>query len=1277
MPAPGTLAAAQPSGDVLDAPNPLDLVRGLREQGMSDLALDYLHDLAAKPGVPAAIKDQIPLERAKCQLEAAIDEPDEGTRISLIGEAKEGFLAFVRNGKNAGHPRMPEAFLSLARLTSMDAKAQLAKARRIDIPQANDTSSNNGEIDEAKKRQKEEAAKARPLFDAASKQFKSAAAQLQAQLDKKPDPAHRKALLQTLYDAELARGTNQLALADTYIESSAKELADRDKKVEEAQAIFSELIHMEGAPARVVGLARAWNSECEYAKKDLAKAEEDVKRIEASTGPDSEEAKRMVRFFKIRRDFESAIGAPSERSGVEARCHDWLRLYGLKRNAQSEAFAIRWYLGYLLQLQANALLPKPPANPPKTPQPPAPLPALARARYQEAEKLYRVISQSDNDYSERAARQRMYVVRRLMGDAEQMRDFERTLGDLKSMKEEVRSLARSKLSQEIVKLRSSFKLFEECQMASLIQMSRALDLQKGTEKNQEELAARQKAVIALLERARELATPKDNPADVADIYLRLIYYYEITNQPYQAAILGEHMARTTKAPGGKSALAGALALFGYSASSAQIKNVEAEKLDGLRKLDRDRAIRLARYLDKQFPNDTATDRARHRLAALLYEDQKPVDAYDALLKVRAGYELIAQARLFQGAIVYQLLSARDSPLAQNRRRDVFRRTVSDLDRLVKPLASAAEDEIRPYISGRCRLALLYLLQPRVDPEAEKLDPGYVKARKVAEETLALVPAYHNLIEDVASKSLNSDGWELRLLAEDAKVKAALLEGQSLFLKGKYDEAYKAIGDLLADMNRAGPFTEQIKAVLADGPKPEPKKETEPAPKKGPDKKQPAKKDAALKKEPEPKKVSPPKKELSEDADKDQNDPQKDQIKKLAEGVDRYRRDLIVLALKIRVKKGEAEKGVEQLDLLKKLGGSIEANIATLEQITAEMASQIVTLKREGKPAEAKALSDGFSKLLDKLSAEQGLPVSVQRFLGQSLILVGQFDRAIETLKKVPPPANHADLFKPNEIADAAAKRTVLEYRRAALELLRAYRQANKYAEADAIIADAMGTPEKPGWAANSLDFRVERANLFEARGAAASGPDARKAWGEALKEWGTLANIYRAQVSNGPQPGAGGGNRYLASQNSFYEMYFFQRRCLLRANLQLLPKGDAKMQKHYDDAGKAFAELEMVSGHSFNPEVRDHYHDLVEEMPELKKAYEKAIQDLLPKAKARSAERQKDADAMQARAAKLPQESPDRAKLEDRAKLLSADAAWMKSWTGGFFLNKPALSGGM
>lgn len=1259
-PLPWFRAAAQPPA--ADAgPDPIDLVRGLRENGMSDLALDYLADLDKKPNIPDPVKLLLPLERAKCQLEAAVDEPDEGTRISLVGEAKEGFLTFVRNPKNAGHSRLPEAFLSLARLSSLDAKAQLAKARRMDIPTLADDASNQGAVDEAKKNQKAEAAKSRPMFNAANDQLKRAIAQIKDQLGKNPDAATKRSLNETLYEAEMARGTNLFAQSESFLGGETAELGERDKKAEEAREVFSELAKLEGAPTRVTGVARAWLSECAHVQQKIGEAEEEEKRIEATTGSEGDEAKRMIRFFKLRREFLSAIGDKSKHFSAESRCREWLRQYGALRRARNEAFAVRWYLGFLLQLQADASLPPPPKVPPKTPLPPPVIGGLARTRYAEAEKLFRVISQSDNDYTQRAARARMYVVRRLLGEADQPVSF--------------------------------YKDFETCQMAALIQMARTLDLQKDAEKNADEIKQRYLAIVALLERARELATPQDSPADVADVNLRLIYYYQVSDQPHLAAILGEHMARTTKAPGGKSALAGALAINGYFSSTSLLKNVGAERLDVWRKIDRDRSIRLARFLDEKFPNDTPTDRARHRLAGLLYEDQKPVEAYDVLLKVRPGYESISQARLFQGALAYQLLYVKDTPLAKERHRDVFRRTTADLDRLVKPLQTAPEDDVRPFITARCRLARLYLLQPRIDPDGDKLEPGFAKAKKVADEVLTMVPGFDALLSDIGTKTLNLDGWELKLLAENEKTAAAYAEGTTLFTKGKYDEAYNAIGGILAEMSLAGPFATQVQAITAAGakpPAPMPKKEPEkkePAP---PAKKEPEKKDAAPPAKKEPEKKEPEKKDPAPAPENPEDDPakaQKEQIVSLAKGVDQYRQNLIVLALKVRMKKGEADKAVEQLELLKKFGGSIESNLATLEQITNEMAAQIVGLRREGKADEAKLMSDGFAKLLGRISAEPNLPTSIHRFLGQSSIVVGDYKNAVTSLQKVPaqPPEK---LAKPNDIQDPVEKKAVLEYRRAVLELVRAYRLDNQFDAATAELNKAMGDMAKPGWAANSVDFRKEKAFLLEAKGAAA-GAGGKQSWAEALREWGALAGIYRAGVVKGPGTGPGAGNAYIALQNNYYDAFLMNQRCLLKANQSLLPKGDMKFTKLYDDVGRNFATLEMNSGHRFTAETRESYADLLKEFPEVKAAYEKHIGLLLPTADTKAAERDKDSAAMAASAQKTKDEidalqkaskdvPPELTKAlsqyEDRARMSKEDADGIRAWKasgGKLFLQAP------
>src|SRR5439155_9711412 len=240
-----------------------------------------------------------------------------------------------------------------------------------------------------------------------------------------------------------------------------------------------------------------------------------------------------------------------------------------------------------LQTQARASMVPPKTNPAAIPPPGA----AARKQLEEAERIYRALSQTDNEYTDRAARRRMQVVRLTIGDTERPP--------------------------------AAYTAFDFCQMAALVQVSKLNDLDTMLHKAEEldpkvltpaEVAAgglgaaalfdraglrhqQQAKVVALLERARELATDRDPPADVNDVLIRLVYFYQVSGQPYHAAVLGEHIARRG---GAKASVAGSLAVTGYASASREIKTTEQEKLGDARKADRERAVRLAKYLDEKY-----------------------------------------------------------------------------------------------------------------------------------------------------------------------------------------------------------------------------------------------------------------------------------------------------------------------------------------------------------------------------------------------------------------------------------------------------------------------------------------------------------------------------------------------------------------------------------------------------------------------------------------------------------------------------------------------------
>src|SRR5262249_11110198 len=147
-----------------------------------------------------------------------------------------------------------------------------------------------------------------------------------------------------------------------------------------------------------------------------AEADTLFKDILASTLSEAEDGKRMVRFFQIRRTYQAAVDerATAKLQAVEKDLRAWLAKYANPRKPTAEGLSVQYYLALVLQRQAEIIL----GPPPKDPTRPVVIPATARKHLEEAEKLYRVLSQSDNDYTARAVRNRMFVVRKLLGEAD-------------------------------------------------------------------------------------------------------------------------------------------------------------------------------------------------------------------------------------------------------------------------------------------------------------------------------------------------------------------------------------------------------------------------------------------------------------------------------------------------------------------------------------------------------------------------------------------------------------------------------------------------------------------------------------------------------------------------------------------------------------------------------------------------------------------------------------------------------------------------------------------
>ena len=106
----------------------VEFVRGLRQRGMPDLAVDYLQRLSEN--APARLKSILPLEIAKARLDLVAAEGNEKKRAKLFDEARTTYDQFLK--ADPPPPLAADAAVDVARLVALQGKYLLAQARRAE-----------------------------------------------------------------------------------------------------------------------------------------------------------------------------------------------------------------------------------------------------------------------------------------------------------------------------------------------------------------------------------------------------------------------------------------------------------------------------------------------------------------------------------------------------------------------------------------------------------------------------------------------------------------------------------------------------------------------------------------------------------------------------------------------------------------------------------------------------------------------------------------------------------------------------------------------------------------------------------------------------------------------------------------------------------------------------------------------------------------------------------------------------------------------------------------
>jgi hypothetical protein len=704
----------------------LEFARALRDNGLPDVAADYLQSLSSRK-LPSDLAALIPLEAARARLDVAVQEGDSKKRNQQFASARAAYEAFVKNNPN--HPRSAEAKLDLARLVAFQGKHLLDQARRQD----------------SKSARKDMTAQAGQLFKEAADQLSKAAAEINKRLGQLLDPktdnerAQKADLTRARLQAQLEEAINLINQSNTLFD--VRDIKGRTAVINQARDVLNRVSKAdENDPAS--WQAKVWLGRL---AEEIDAKPEAIKRyteLTKETSPAAAAAARSAAYHLLRLQAldERVPDRAAHIRQVAAACDDWLKKNRAVSNTP-EGQGVRFILAELLEEQARPGIVRPQNQPNAPPR----VTGSYRQLLVRAERIFKELVDSDNEYTEKARSHRAGILVVLLAER----------------------------AQDISKLTT----FEECYLTAQVE---AFEMTQG-KKSEDDKAKLLAKIVAALKRGLVLAKASDNPKDVADARVMLTYAYLTGNEPYHAAILGEYLCRTNPT-GHRGAEAAAYALQGYASilDASRRRNAGADELAA----DQRHLRSVAEFMEKTWPDDDATDIARHQLGTFLIEDKNFPDAIAMLSRIAPSYAGLGQARYQEGSAAQRVQILDD--MSADRKKALLRQALGDLEKVPDPAPGSSEETSLSACLARLQYGNLLLLDEKPDGS------NYAKAEAVGKRIGQLVPEL----------SLD-ESFTPQVSAEATKLQLAGVSGQALTLlrADKFDDARKVLAPLVAAVEK--------------------------------------------------------------------------------------------------------------------------------------------------------------------------------------------------------------------------------------------------------------------------------------------------------------------------------------------------------------------------------------------------------------------------------------------------------------------------------------------
>ena len=278
-----------------------------------------------------------------------------------------------------------------------------------------------------------------------------------------------------------------------------------------------------------------------------------------------------------------------------------------------------------------------------------------------------------------------------------------------------------------------------------------------------------------------------------------------------------------------------------------------------------------------------------------------------------------------------------------------------------------------------------------------------------------------------------------------------------------------------------------------------------------------------------------------------------------------------LDLKANVQRNNIERAkvaIKALQGLQSDKGAENNTTAVLSQLVGLISQQVEELRKKGDKDNLKKAQDGFTSILNEVAGAQKKPKpKLALLLAKCYSGMDEHRKAAELLK-------NALADKPaGDGADAAL------YRVLQLLLVQELRETKETEKAKQLLDEILGTREKPGWGAKSLDAQELRIMLMEDEGQYSQA---------ALMCDRFITQLVRRLDDN-------------KLKEYYYKFYYHLVYCIFK-NGQSLENSQQK-SKAIKDAAQRMVNLQKRQGGFGSEETRKRFEDLLEKETELREQY--------------------------------------------------------------------------